>query len=124
MRIHWLAEPEEHTYSAAYEYMSLLLAPARAQRLAERFRKADTVRFKAKDLLRASQLPLLGFSKDVLRDTDRIDAHEPLSPILLVRGAMGRGMSLQVVDGYPRLCAVYWADEDAEVACRMIDLDW
>jgi hypothetical protein len=125
LRIHWLAEPEESSYPAAEDYMSLLLPPVRARRLVERFRTAKTAYWLADDLLRASRSTLPPKRDEhVAESLDEIANQRPLSPVLLVRGDMGRGVPLQIVDGLHRLCAAYRVDTDAIVACRMIDLDW
>jgi hypothetical protein len=45
-----------------------------------------------------------------------------LSPILLVRGDSGRDRPLIIADGYHRVCASYYLDENAEVICHVVDL--
>jgi hypothetical protein len=56
---HWKDEPDKHDYDAAEDYLSLLMPATSARKLARRLRTAPLVRRKAKDLLRASQLPVL-----------------------------------------------------------------
>jgi hypothetical protein len=41
-----------------------------------------------------------------------------LSPILLLRG--GEGHPLIVADGYHRVCASYWIDENTDIPCILI----
>src|ERR1700736_7048790 len=53
----WKDEPDEHDFPAAADYLSLLLSdPGPA---VDELRRSQTVQRKAKDLLRASRLPLL-----------------------------------------------------------------
>ena len=42
--------------------------------------------------------------------------------MLLVRGNLDRAVPWTVADGYHRICAGYHLDEDADVPCRMADL--
>lgn len=123
--IEWLDEPEEHDFPAAFSYLSLILPPARAAVLVERLRKQSNVTFKAKDILRASRLEILGRDNvHVKHDLKKIKRGEALSPILLVRGSLGRDVPLTIADGYHRASAVYLADDGASIPCRIIDLDW
>lgn len=117
--IQWLAAPQDHDYPAAASYLSLLRPPDEADALVKRLRAAAPASFKAKDIFRASGLSLLGVSNlHVERDRQRIAQGEPLSPILLVRDReLGRVI---IADGYHRLCAVYGADEDALIPCRIV----
>lgn len=115
MALRWLDEPEHHDFAAALDYLSLVLEPDRAAKLVDRLRSAETVNRKAKDILRASGLPLLPETNPhVAADL----AKDRLSPILLVRDAKRR--TVIVADGYHRVCASYWADEDTEIPCRLV----
>lgn len=77
---------------------------------------------KAKDLLRASGLPLLPPDNvHVRKDLDKVDKGLLLSPVLLVRGSFDGGWPLQVADGYHRICASHDLDEDADIPCRITD---
>jgi len=72
--------------------------------------------YKAKDILRAAELPLLARDDpEVARDLAKVKAGVKLSPVLLVRG-----VPLWVADGYHRVCASYHLDEDAEIPCRIV----
>ena len=115
MALEWLDEPEHHDYAAALDYLTLLLEPDRADQLVARLRAAETVHRKAKDILRASRLELLPKTNPhVAADL----AKDRLSPILLVRDT--KRQTLIVADGYHRVCASYWADEDTEIPCRLV----
>ena len=119
MKIKWQGVPEDHDYPAALSYLSLIFAPEVAQGYVDKLKVAATTGFKAKDIFRASRLPLLGVSNGhVERDRQKMKADDPLSPLLLVRDpANGRVI---IADGYHRLCAVYSCDEDAAVPCRIV----
>jgi hypothetical protein len=118
----WLDAPEDHDYPAAAAYLRLLAEDAAVDAAVVRFRAAGTVIQRAKDLLRASRLPLLDRrNHHVEADLHKIAHGEPLSPILLVRGDLRADRPLVIADGYHRVCAVFHADEDADIPCRLID---
>jgi len=77
------------------------------------------VKFKVKDIFRASALPLLGVANShVSKDKERILSKEKLSPILLIRDS--KNGKVIIADGYHRMCAVYYYDEDAIIPCQII----
>jgi hypothetical protein len=120
---HWKQEPDEHDYPAAEDYLSLVTSPVAAKRLARRLRAAPIVHRKAKDLLRASRLPLLASENfHVAKDLKKISDGKLLSPVLLVRGTLRPETFPIVADGYHRICASYHLDEDADIPCRIADL--
>src|SRR5262249_17385704 len=122
MTQHWKVEPDEHDYPAAASYLSLILQSNAAQEVVSRLRTADLQHFKAKDLLRASRLPLLPAENfHVAADLHKVKRGQPLSPVLLVRGKLTQDVALTVADGYHRICASYVLDEDADIPCRMVD---
>jgi len=113
----WMNDPEEHDYPAAQDYLELLFEPTKAAAMAAKLKKAPTIKKKSKDILRASQLPLL--PKDnvhVEENLKKFKKQQQLSPILLVRHETG----LIIADGYHRLCASYYLTEDLEVSCRLV----
>jgi hypothetical protein len=117
----WKKNPNVKDFKAAQRFLSLIFPAPRAARLAHALRSARTVEHIAKDLLRASALPLL--SRDELHvaaDLKRINKGKPLSPVLLIQGDMARALPLIIADGYHRVCAVCYYDEDAPIACRLI----
>ena len=118
---HWKAESDEHDYPAAANYLSLLLTAAQAKRLASSFRKTPISTYLAKDLLRASRLPLLPTENyHVKKDLKRVKQGLLLSPVLLVRGDLSEDRLLIIADGYHRVCASYYLDENAEVLCHIV----
>jgi len=115
----WLPDVEEHDYPAAESYLILIYPAQRAAGLVAELRAAALVQFKAKDIFRASGLSLLGVSNShVAKDRAKIHAGTRLSPLLMVRDE--RRGKLVVADGYHRLCAVYEADEDTLVPCKIV----
>ena len=119
----WKDSPEKHDYPAALDYLVLVTEEAAARKLVEALRSAATVRKKAKDLLRASRLPLLPRDNPhVAEDLKKIKTGKPLSPVLLVRGDAGRDVPLTVADGYHRICASWYRDENIPIACRIVSL--
>jgi hypothetical protein len=119
---HWKQQPDDHDYPAAEDYLSLLTSPAAAKKLARRLRFAPIVHRKAKDLLRASALPLLAPDNvNVVKDLKKVQGGKLLSPVLLVRGMMRIHSALIVADGYHRICASYHLNEDADIPCQIVD---
>ena len=115
----WLGKPEEDDYTAAKSYLSLLFDEQTVLEYVKALKKTPTIEFQAKDIFRASGLPLLDTEDShVKKDHKRIVAGKKLSPLLLVRA--GRGERLIIADGYHRLCAIYGLDEDASVPCRLV----
>ena len=123
-KVKWQEAPQEHDYPAAAQYLSLLVGdPVLRAELAGQLHDAPVAHYKAKDLLRASQLPLLPESNlHVAADLRKIRRRQPLSAVLLVRGDLIRGFPLQIADGYHRVCASYYVDENTDIPCRLIDL--
>lgn len=119
----WKESPDDHDYAAAEDYLSLVTTPATAKALARRLRTAPLVRRKAKDLLRASSLPVLAPDNfHVAQDMKKVTQGKLLSPVLCVRGMVRLHVPLIVADGYHRICASYHLDEDADIPCRITDL--
>ncbi len=114
---HWKDEPEAQDFPAAESYLSLLLGPAGAAKLAKSLSKEQTLQhYAAKDILRAAGLPLLPTDdSEVAADLEKVKAGKKLSPVLLVQG-----VPLWVADGYHRVCASYHLNEKTPVPCRAI----
>ena len=117
----WLPKPENHDYQAAEDYLSLIMPPEKAagyrQKLSEA--KDEVTHRKAKDILRASQLALLSHdNKHVASDLRKVSSGQALSPILLLRGSDGH--PLIIADGYHRVCASYWVDENTDIPCILV----
>ena len=113
----WLDEPEEHDFPAAVDYLELLMPGKDATALVKLLKKEKTIFKKAKDILRASELPLL--SKEnihVNANLKKFKKGNKLSPLLLIR----YNGKLVIADGYHRICASYYLNEDLEVPCRLV----
>ena len=122
-REYWKDEPEEHDFPAAANYLSLLADGHTIEGLVAALRSAQTSHGKAKDLLRASTLPLLETDNaHVISDLDKVRYGERLSPVLLVRGTISDDAPLTVADGCHRVCASYHIDESADIPYRIVDL--
>jgi hypothetical protein len=119
----WKPEPEEHDFPAATDYLSLVADGPDVERIVAALRRAPTTHWKAKDLSRASRLPILPpDNPHVARDLKKVKAGELLSPVLLVRGSLAHDHPLTVADGYHRICASYHLDENADIPCRIVGL--
>lgn len=119
---HWKSEPDPHDYPAASAYLSLTLGRADAAAVVRKLKAAPVSHGKAKDLLRASRLPLMPMEDlEVMRDLKRVRKGEMLSPVLLVRGDLSQGVPLIVADGYHRICASYHISDDADIPFRIAD---
>jgi hypothetical protein len=117
--IKWLSEPQKHDYAAAVSYLSLLMEPKAAKNVVDQMQEAAMAEYAAKDIFRASGLPLLGFGdSQVQQDRTSIIRGEKLSPILLLRDKPAS--KLVIADGYHRICAVYTFDEDALIPCKIV----
>jgi hypothetical protein len=117
----WGDEPDEHDYPAAADYLALLAPAAQISEIVAALKQSPVVHKKAKDLLRASQLALL--PKDnvhVQRDLKKIKKGKKLSPILVVRGNLDTGVAMQIADGYHRVCASYYTDENTDIPVRIV----
>ncbi len=119
----WKSAPTREDLDAAHHYLSLLYPEAVARRLVRNLTRAQTRRALAKDLLRAGNLALLSADEShVKQDLKHIRKGKALPPVLLVRGDMSRGIPLLVADGYHRICASCYFDEDTPVAYRIAPL--
>lgn len=112
----WKAQPEEGDFQAAFDFMTLLFPVPTVRRALERAHRVRATERIAKDILRASGLPLLPAAEShVARDLKKIRKRKALAPIILVRGDLSRGRPLVIADGYHRMCAAYHVDEDTVV---------
>ncbi len=119
----WKNKPVAKDFEAAQHYLSLLYPALQAKRMVRALRSAKTVEHIAKDLLRASALPLLPRDEShVAEDLKRISKGKPLSPVLLIQGDMSKAVPLVIADGYHRVCAVCHYDEDAAIECRLTQI--
>ena len=116
----WLPKPENHDYQAAEDYLSLIMSPKKAADYRQQLSAAagNITHRKAKDILRASQLALLDQqNKHVAADLLKVSSGQALSPILLLRGDDD---PLTIADGYHRVCASYWIEENTDIPCVLV----
>jgi hypothetical protein len=118
-KVHWLEKPAKHDYPAALAYLNLILKPRAAQKAVNKLKRTKMTTFAAKDIFRASEVPLLGSGDShVEKYRSQILRSQPISPVLLCRNP--RLGKLIIADGYHRLCAVYTFDEAADIPCKII----
>jgi hypothetical protein len=118
----WKDQPEKHDYPAAYDYLSLVFDENRSRKYVTALRRAPTIWRKAKDLIRASALPILGKDNPhVASDLRKLKKGQALSPVLIVRGDADKGLPIVIADGYHRICASWYKDENIPIACRVVD---
>lgn len=128
MTVRWLDYPEDHDYPAAADYLGLLTEPGLVLEMVEHLKKSANLidgktgtraalgTKKAKDILRAANLPLLPVDNPhVASDLYRIRMDKKLSPILLIRGSITVNQPLIIADGYHRVCASYHDDENTDI---------
>ena len=116
----WKHSPDPKDFAAAEAYLTLLCSSQRAKAIVRQLRRGRTREYEAKDLLRASGLPLLPREEShVESDLKRAHKGKLLTPVLIIQGDLALGRLLVIADGYHRVCAVYYYDEDAPIACRM-----
>ncbi|MBA2249739.1 MAG: hypothetical protein H0W12_06060, partial [Chitinophagaceae bacterium] len=112
-----LKDPQEHDFPAAADYLQLLFKEDEVEAMVKNLKAAKTVTKKAKDLLRASKLPLLPKENiHVKANIKKVNKGGKMSPVLLVR----YDGTLTVADGYHRICAIYYLSEDLEIPCRLV----
>ena len=88
--VKWFDKPQDHDFPAAGDYLALIADPQVVTALTDKLRAGGIVHKKAKDILRASRLPLLPVDNPhVASDLAKIKKAKQLSPILLVRGDFG-----------------------------------
>jgi disulfide oxidoreductase YuzD len=116
----WLKDPQKHDFPAAADYLNLLFNEKDVKVLVEKLEAAKTIFKKAKDILRASELPLLNRENIHVRENlQMIKKGDKMSPVLLVK----HNAKLIVADGYHRLCAIYYLSEDEDIPCRLVQSD-
>ena len=119
--VKWLKKPEAHDFPAAADYLDLLADAPTVQDLTDRLQAGSIVHKKAKDILRAAGLTLLPVDNPhVAADLAKIKKKQPLAPILLVRGDLATGVHLQIADGYHRVCASYYTDENTDIPVILV----
>ena len=117
--IKWEKSLNKEHVKASSDFLTLLFEKKEVERMAQKLEKhkKDLQKFKAKDILRASNTQLLPeTNEDVRNEFRKIVRGEKLFPVALVRCA-GR---LLIADGYHRTCAAYYLNKDMEVHCILV----
>jgi hypothetical protein len=118
----WLPQPEEQDYPGAADYLSLLESDDVVAAIVSSLMVVPIQHRKAKDILRAARLVLLPEDNaHVASDLKKIKEGKKLSPILMVRGDLARGIPAMVADGYHRVCASYYTDENTDIPLKLAD---
>jgi hypothetical protein len=122
LEIKWTEQVAKKDIAASKEYLTLVFSPkdlATAIGKLEK-RRGHIEKFKAKDVLRASQTQLLPeTNEDVRTEFVKILKGIPLVPIALVR----KNDKLFIADGYHRTCAAYYLNKDIEVHCVVAGIE-
>jgi hypothetical protein len=111
----WIDTPEDHSYTDARDYLSLMLGDEQADQGVELLRETPVITRKAKDILRASGHKLAPADDPAVGKVfDKVRRGEPLSPVLLFRA-----YPMIIADGFHRVCALYHLDPDIGVLCQI-----
>ncbi|TFD76958.1 hypothetical protein [Cryobacterium fucosi] len=122
-KVKWLGQPDAEDFPKAANYLHLLVNDGAVDATVGALEAAPLTHQKAKDILRASGLPLLDAADPhVATYLKQIRDGVRLSPILLVRGNLPAGVPLHIADGYHRVCATYLTDENTDIPVRLADL--
>lgn len=120
--VRWLSQPEEQDYPGAADYLSLLGADIMVTSIVASLMVAPIQHRKAKDIFRAARLVLLPEDNaHVASDLKKIKEGKKLSPILMVAGNLALGIPAHVADGYHRVCASYYTDENTDIPLKLAD---
>src|SRR5690242_13000188 len=88
----WRERPTSEDFSAALDYLTLQLPSKKAEQAVARARRQRPTERAAKDVLRASRLPLLPpDERHVANDLKKIRKGKALSPVILVQGDFTNG---------------------------------
>jgi len=116
----WRDDVDNDDYIAALDFLSLVMESDIAAISVDQLRDQNVIiKRKAKDLLRAAQLPLLGRTDEyVMPELVKIATGVRLSPVLYLRGNNARHAI--IADGYHRICAAHLCDPGCDVPLKII----
>jgi hypothetical protein len=120
--IKWADKITKKDIAAAEEYLKLAFSPKVVMAAVQKLEKHRGLieKFKAKDVLRASQTQMLPeTNEDVRAEFLKIMKQIPLTPIILVR----KNDRLFIGDGFHRTCAAYYLNKDSEVHCVIVGIE-
>jgi hypothetical protein len=115
-RVRWRGELSDEAALHAYKFLQLLMDDDVAALVMEQLGETGAARtWRAVDLLRAANLPLLGRDDPhVTGELVRVAGGVKLSPVLVLRGRPP-----VIVEGYHRICAAYHCDPTADIHVRL-----
>jgi len=117
--VKWLDDLAKKDYESAKTYLSLIYEEKTAARYVKKIRSAKISQYRAEDILRASELPVLDSNNACVRkDRRKIAAGKKLSPILLVRDPNRE--KVIIADGYHRICAANYCNNANPIHCQII----
>jgi len=117
----WKKRPGRQEFASALNYLSLQLPGKLAAQLVSVAKRTPPVSRVAKDVLRASRLPLLPPDElHVAKDLKRIHKGKRLAPVIFVQGDLSHARPPIIADGYHRMCAACHADEDTPVSIVLV----
>lgn len=115
----WREDVDETCFISAFKYLTLFMDDELALFVTEQLRdQRNVLTIKARDLLRAADLPLLDRANvHVTHELVTITNGVKLSPVLCLQG--DRKRKPLIADGYYRVCAAYHCDPDIEVPVKI-----
>ena len=118
---HWKSDPDPHDFPAASDYPSLAMRRAEALAVVSKLKAATLTQRLAKDLLRASRLPLLPRDDhEVARDLKKVRRGRCFRQSCWF-GAPVPGPAPHQRGWLSPVCDSYHLDEDALIPCRLAD---
>jgi hypothetical protein len=114
----WRKDVADHDYDAALTFLHIHVGRKRASALVARLRKADVVRMRANDVLRACDLePLSVSDPGTHHNMVKTILGMPLSPVLVVSFIGGTST---IADGYHRVSWAYRISPWVEVPGKLV----
>lgn len=119
VKVKWTGDASEDDYDAAAHYLSLVSTVANASKAVAALKTAAVEKYKAADLLRASQVKLpKSDDRPCKQELKKIRQGEALRPVLLVRDNALK--KVIIADGFHRICAAYRIDPDVVLHCKIV----
>ena len=113
----WETSADKDNAKDATEYLGMFKKKKNAARIIDDLKNGKLVTFKAKDILRAAQLPPQPQDNaHVQIALQLINNGVPLTPVYLLRGKLKQGVPVTIADGYHRVSAAFWVDPSTDCA--------
>lgn len=121
----WMKAVAPDDYAHAKSFLTLAFPDNIVDACMKALKAGTIVQAAAKDILRASGSPFLDAKvPGVKQQGDLIDAGQPLSPILFIRGSGSPSLDGILADGLHRTLAAYDIDPEAMIPVRLGVVDW